>query len=232
MNEKRPSRRFSNEAFNRDLLEEGLELEDAQPEKLPELSPEEKKATAARGQLKGKIEAALFMTGRALSLKEIADLVGSFIDEVEEALLSLINDYAFREESALEIDDSDGYILQIRDDYSDMVNIMMPVEITPAALRTLSAIAIKAPILQSDLIELRGSTAYDHIGELLARKLVSKRREGRSYVLNVTQHFHKYFKLLGEKRELEYLVRQSKPERTERLGGREELIIEDEPEAV
>jgi segregation and condensation protein B len=167
-------------------------------------------------QLKGRIEAALFITGRALSLKEIADIVSADIFDVEQALLELINDYACREGSALEIDDSDGYILQVREDYSDVVNKMMPVEITPAALRTLSAIAIKAPILQSDLIELRGATAYDHIGELLARKLISKRREGRSYMLNTTQTFHKYFKLMGDKRELEYLVRQAGPEPTRR----------------
>jgi segregation and condensation protein B len=159
--------------------------------------------------LKGKIEAALFITGRALSLKEISDIVDADIETVEGALLDLINDYSYREESSLDIDDSDGYILQVREDYAEVINKMMPVDISHAALRTLSAIAIKAPILQSDLIELRGSTAYDHIAELLSRKLVSKKREGRSYILNVTKNFYHYFKLTGEKRELDYLVRQS-----------------------
>ncbi len=164
--------------------------------------------TALDAKLKGRIEAALFITGRALSLKEVADIVEASIDDVQEALLALMNDYAFREDSAMEIDDSDGYILQIRDDYSDVVHKMMPVEISQAALRTLSAIAIKGPILQSELIEFRGAIAYDHIADLQTRKLVSKRRDGRSYMLNVTPTFHKYFKLLGEKRELEHLVRQ------------------------
>lgn len=163
--------------------------------------------------LKGKIEAALFITGRALTLKEIADIVDNDLFTVEQALLELMNDYAFREHSALEIDDTDGYILQIREDYGDIVNKMMPVEITPAALRTLSAIAIKAPILQSALIDVRGANAYDHIAELLAKKLISKRREGRSFVLNTTKTFQNYFKLQGDKRELEYLVREEAVER-------------------
>lgn len=191
----------------------------------------ESRAFAApdRAILKGKIEAALFITGRALSLKEIADTVESDIHSVEGALLELINDYAFREGSSLEIDDSDGYILQVREDYGDIVNKMMPVEISAAALRTLSAIAIKAPILQSDLIELRGAIAYDHIPDLLARKLISKRREGRSYILNVTQTFNKYFKLLGEKRELEYLVRTAGQEkRTPRAARAEQGELEED----
>lgn len=164
-------------------------------------------------QMKGRIEAVLFMTGKALSLKEIADMIAADLFSTEQALLELINDYAFREHSALEIDDTDGYILQIREDYGDIVNKMIPVEISPAALRTLSAIAIKAPLMQSELIELRGATAYDHIAELLSKKLISKRREGRTFVLNTTKTFNTYFKLKGEKRELEYLVREDAEER-------------------
>ncbi len=161
-----------------------------------------------QGLLKGKIEAALFITGKALSLAEIAEIVETDPERVEEALGELIQDYAFREDSAMEVDDTDGYILQVREEYSDVVNKMMPLEISAAELRTLSAIAIKAPILQSDLIEVRGSTAYDHIANLLKRKLISKRREGRSYVLNVTRNFYEYFKLMGDKKELQELVAQ------------------------
>src|SRR5262245_44474581 len=127
--------------------------------------------------LKGKIEAMLFLTGRALTISEICEKVIAPLDDVEEALLELINDYACRGDSALEIDDSDGYILQVKDTYSQVVNQMVPVEISIAALRTLSVIAVQAPILQSALIEARGSSAYDHIKELLANQLISKRRK-------------------------------------------------------
>lgn len=163
-------------------------------------------------QLKAEIEAALFVTGKALTLQELAEITEAPVDDVEMAIGELIQDYAFREGAGLEIDDTDGYILQVREDCARIVNKMMPLEMTAAALRTLSAIAIKAPILQSDLIELRGSTAYDHIAELLARKLVSKRRQGRSYILNTTKSFDEYFKLSGDKRELEALVNRLKPE--------------------
>lgn len=156
--------------------------------------------------LKGKIEAVLFLTGHALSIPEIAEKLNADPDRVEEALLELIQDYSCREEGALEIDDADGYILQIKDDYSAVVNKMVPVELSTAALRTLSVVAIHGPLLQSDLIEARGSAAYDHIKELLQYKLVSKRRKDRSYMLNVTPTFHEYFKLNGDKEELKTIV--------------------------
>src|SRR5262249_55656386 len=157
--------------------------------------PEEEEAPAetassANACLKGKIEAVLFITGKALSVAEIAEIVGASVAETEDELIGLIQDMGFREGSALEIDDTDGYILQVKEEYSDIVNKMMPLEISAAELRTLSAIALKGPVLQSDLVELRGAIIYEHIPTLLERKLVSKRREGRSFVLNVTRNFY------------------------------------------
>ncbi len=163
--------------------------------------------------LKGRIEAVLFITGRALSLGEVAEIVEAPTEDVELAMMELMGDYGFREGGALEIDDTDGYILQVREEYADIVNKMMPLELSAAEIRTLSAIALKAPVLQSDLIEWRGASAYDHIANLLKHKLISKRREGRSYQLNVTRHFYEYFKLVGDKKELSSLVQ---------LIGREE----------
>lgn len=157
--------------------------------------------------LKGRIEAVLFMTGKALTLHEIAQMIDAPYEETEFALMELMGDYNFREGCSLEIDDTDGYILQVKEDYGDMVNKMMPLEMSAAELRTLSAIAIKSPVLQSDLIEWRGSVAYDHIANLLKRKLISKRREGRSYILNVTKNFHEYFKLTADKKDLAHLVK-------------------------
>ena len=157
--------------------------------------------------LKGRVEAVLFMTGKALSLHEVAQMIDAPYEETEFAMMELMGDYNFREGSSMEIDDTDGYILQVKEEYNDMVNKMMPLELSAAELRTLSAIAIKAPVLQSDLIEWRGSVAYDHIATLLQHKLITKRRDGRSYQLNVTRHFHEYFKLTADRKDLAHLVK-------------------------
>jgi segregation and condensation protein B len=64
-------------------------------------------------------------------------------------------------------------------------------------LRTLAAVAIKGPIAQTDLVDLRGSGAYQHVQELVLQGFVRKRRQsdGRSYWIQVTDKFHQYFQL-------------------------------------
>jgi segregation and condensation protein B len=156
---------------------------------------------------KGDIEALLFMTNRPLPVEEMAILMERSLDETVEALTELIGDYAFRSDSSLEIDDSEeGYILQVRKPYTHLMNTMIPMDLSSGALRTLSVLAIRAPMLQKELIDLRGASAYDHVKELLRHKLVSKNRSGVSYRLNVTPVFHQLFKLTGDKSELDVLV--------------------------
>ena len=95
-------------------------------------------------QLKSRIEAVLFITARAVSLEEIAVILGEEKEQIEEAILELIMDYSTRD-GALEIDDENGYILQVKEDYMDLVELLCPVDLKPAVLRTLSVIALKEP---------------------------------------------------------------------------------------
>ena len=108
--------------------------------------------------LKSRIEAVLFVTGRAVELKEIAKILETDEQDVEDAMLSLIVDYSSRD-GALEIDDENGYIIQVKDEYMDIVEKLCPVDISNAVLKTLTVIALKEPIRQSELKEMRGSTA-------------------------------------------------------------------------
>ncbi len=155
-------------------------------------------------QLKSRIEAVLFTTAQALSVHEIAEILEEENDEtVEEALLELIMDYSSRD-GALEIDDENGYILQVKEEHMDIVEKLCPVELKPAVLRTLSVIALKEPIRQTVLKELRGSNAYEHVQELVEKGLISKTKDknGRSYNLKTTPKFAEYFKLKGDTRAL------------------------------
>lgn len=153
--------------------------------------------------LKSRIEAVLFTTAKTLQAKEIAEILGEQTDTVEEALLDLIMDYSSRD-GALEIDDENGYILQVKTDHMDIVEKLCPVELKPAALKTLTVIALKEPIRQSYLKELRGSNAYDHVQELVEKGLIAKKRDknGRSFNLKTTQKFAEYFKLKGDAKTL------------------------------
>ena len=154
-------------------------------------------------QLKSKIEAVLFVTSRAMTIKEIAEILKQDELSVESALLDLMFDYSSRE-GALEIDDEDGYILQVRQEHLDIVEKLCPVELKPSVLKTLTVIALKQPIRQAYLKELRGASAYDHIAELLEKGMISKTKDknGRSFNIRTTKKFEEYFKLKGDTKSL------------------------------
>jgi segregation and condensation protein B len=142
-----------------------------------------------------RLEAILYLKGRPMSLGELAALTGMDRDSVELALISLMTDYAHRD-TALEIfQDGQTYSLQLRQGLSDLVQVLLPVDLSTAALRTLATIALKKRILQSDLVDLRGSGAYDHIKELLAQNFIERKRQsdGRSYWLTLSEKFHRTF---------------------------------------
>ncbi|MGN0192663.1 MAG: SMC-Scp complex subunit ScpB [Candidatus Gastranaerophilaceae bacterium] len=149
--------------------------------------------------LKSRIEAVLFVTGKAVSIKEIAQILETEESETEEAMLDLIMDYSSRE-GALEIGDENGYILQLKEDFSDIMNKLCPVELSAAILKTLTVIALKEPIRQAVLKDMRGANAYEHVGELVKQGFISRTRDknGRSFILKTTPKFAQYFQLKGD----------------------------------
>lgn len=172
-------------------------------------------------QLKSRIEAVLFTTAKALSAKEIGEILSIEEEQAEEALLELIMDYSSRN-GALEIDDENGYILQVKDEHMDIVEKLCPVDLTPAVTRTLLVIALKQPIRQTILKDMRGSTAYDHVQELLDKGFISKSKDknGRSFNLRTTTKFAEYFKLKGDTKALAKMLNVDM-----RIGDEPELTI-------
>ena len=148
--------------------------------------------------LKSKVEAVLYITSKAMQPDEIAEILEANLEDVEQALLDLVFDYSSRN-GALEIDDEDGYIIQVKSEHMDIVEKLCPVEISPAVLKTLTVIALKEPIRQTTLKDLR-SNAYEHIATLLEQGLISRTKDknGRSYNIRTTKKFQEYFKLKGD----------------------------------
>ncbi len=148
-------------------------------------------------KLATRIEAILYLKGQPLTLGEIGELTGSDRESVEDAMIELMSDYAHRD-SALEVVETPiGYSLQLRSAYQNLIEDLIPAELGTGTLRTLAAIALKSPILQTDLINLRGSSAYQHVQDLVEQGFIRKRRQvdGRSYWLEVTDKFHQYFEV-------------------------------------
>ena len=150
--------------------------------------------------LAAQIEAILYLKGRPIGLNELSELARAEPQGVQQALLTLSASYAQRD-TALEIVEQNGrFGLQLRPALADLVQNMLPVNLSTATLRTLATIALKKRILQADLVDLRGSGAYDHIKELLAQDFIERRRqsEGRSYWITLSEKFHRTFSVLPD----------------------------------
>jgi segregation and condensation protein B len=148
-------------------------------------------------RLATQIEAILYLKGKPLSLLEIAEYAGCDREAAQDALIELMADYAHRDSALEVVETPTGYSLQLRGSFESLVQSLIPAELGTGALRTLAAIALKEPIAQTELIDLRGSGAYQHIQELIELGFVSRRRqtEGRSYWLQVTEKFHQRFEV-------------------------------------
>ncbi|KGG12494.1 MULTISPECIES: SMC-Scp complex subunit ScpB [Prochlorococcus] len=150
--------------------------------------------------LPAKLEAVLYLKGKPLSISEMAEIVEQSEKLIEEALFALMAGYSQRD-TALEINEKKGkYSLQLRSGLGELVKNLLPVDMTGATLRTLGTIALKKRILQSELVDLRGSSAYEHIKELVEKDFVERKRqrEGRSYWLTLSENFHRTFSVLPD----------------------------------
>ena len=143
-------------------------------------------------RLATKIEAILYLKGQPLSIAQIADYAQCDRALVEEGIIELIDEYAHRESALEVVETANGYSLQLRNGFQNLVQTLIPVELGVGALRTLAAIALHNPITQSELVNVRGSGAYQHVQELIELGFIRKRRQAdcRSLLLHITDKFH------------------------------------------
>lgn len=182
-------------------------------------------------RLASTIEAILYLKAQPLSIAQIAEFAGCDRRTTEEGLLELISDYAHRD-SALEVVETDkGYSLQLRESYQNLVYALIPADIGVGALRTLAVIALKGPITQTELVDLRGSGVYQHVPELVEQGFVRKRKnsDGRSSWVQVTDKFYQYFQLNQTAEGVSQLIkRKSQPEAQQLEIGEEAGSAEEE----
>lgn len=143
------------------------------------------------------IEAILYLKAKPLTIAQIAEYARCDKEAAEAALIELMGDYAHRE-GALEIAETEsGYSLQLRQPFKPLLDELIPLDIGLGALRTLAAIAMRGPISQTDLVDLRGSGAYGHVHDLVDQGFVRRRRQsdGRSFWIQVTEKFYQRFEI-------------------------------------
>jgi len=147
-------------------------------------------------EAKGLIEAALFLAEEGLGEKELRQLAEISQEELEECLHQMEQTLDRKERGLRLLWNPPKVKLAVKPLYLDRVRHLAPhQDISTGVLRTLSVIAYNTPVLQKEVIDVRGNGAYDHIDELIERGFVNSQKEGRTKLLSVTDKFLDYFDL-------------------------------------
>ncbi len=149
-------------------------------------------------EVRARIEAALYSSGRALDAEQLAKAAGisskkKAVDEAK-AILSKMKSSM----SAIEVVEYPGprFAMQLKAEYTHVARRFATKPLlSKAALRTLSFIAYFQPISSGDLSLRRGSQAYDHLKDLEEVGFLAMERKGRSRVYRTTTEFSEYFGL-------------------------------------
>ncbi len=144
-----------------------------------------------------KIEAALFLSARYLSLKELVLLTDINPLMLKELIEKLIEKYN-KDESAIEIVSKEKmWKMDVKQEYVSMVNKLATgtSEFTKAEQETLAVIAYKQPVKQSVVIKIRGNKAYEHIKKFSEVGLVIGKKTGHTKELRLSEDFFDYFHL-------------------------------------
>jgi segregation and condensation protein B len=149
-------------------------------------------------EIRARIEAALYSSGRALDAEQLSKAAGisskkRAMDEAK-AIQSRMKSVL----SAIEVVEYPGqrFAMQLKAEYTHVARKFATKPLlSKAALRTLSFIAYFQPISSADLALRRGSQAYDHVKDLEEVGFLAWERKGRSKLFRTTTEFSEYFGL-------------------------------------
>ncbi len=140
-----------------------------------------------------KIEAALFLSGRFMTIQELITLTDINPIILKKILADLQDKY--KNSGINIIRQENSWKMDVAEEFVDMVNKLATgsSEFTKAEQETLAMIAYKQPIKQSVIVKIRGNKAYDHIKKFVEMSLINKKKIGHTAELTLTEKFHEYF---------------------------------------
>lgn len=186
-------------------------------------SSEDLKQERFRRQL-ALLEAGLYVAGRPLDLKTLGSVVGTRSKKKVRKLAKALVEHYRNRDTALEVLELEGerYVMQLKSEYTDKVRRLATRPLLSAGpLKTLSYIAFRQPIPQTQVIDVRGHHAYGHLRELEEMDLIVREGIGRKKMIRTTEFFADFFGLSHElrtmKRQLKNVFQDfAKPETEEK----------------
>ena len=138
----------------------------------------------------GRIEAALYSSGRPLSIEELTRASGtnSVIFDLMKTTKSVFK--------ALEIArlEDGNFVFQLKPNFTAVIRrfAQQPL-LGTAVLKTLSYIAYEQPITSRRIVDIRGTQAYRHLRELKQTGFIESENLGRLKIYRTAKKFQNYF---------------------------------------
>ena len=157
------------------------------------------------GNLKGRIEAILFVAGEAVSIKELARALQTEEKTVRSELNAIRDEYDYNQRGFLLKRFGDNVQLATRPLYSqDVLRLLQPVQqqsLSQAAMETLAVVAYKQPVTRAEVEQVRGVKCDYSLQSLmnkgLIREMGRKDTIGRPILFGTTDEFLSHFGLEG-----------------------------------
>jgi segregation and condensation protein B len=174
------------------------------------------------------LEAGLYVAGRPLDLKTLGNVIRTRSKrKVRKLTKALVENYRNRD-TALEVLELEGerFVMQLKPEYTDKVRRLATRPLLSAGpLKTLSYIAFRQPIPQTQVIDVRGHHAYGHLKQLEEMELIFREGVGRKKVIRTTEFFADFFGLSHDlramKRQLKIIFQDLvEPQTEERANGK------------
>lgn len=170
------------------------------------------------------LEASLYVAGRPLDLRTLASVLKTRSKNKAQRLTRvLMESYRLRDTALtiLELED-ERFVMQLKTEYTPFVRrLAIRPLLSVGPLKTLSYIAFRQPVPQTQVIDVRGQHAYLHIKQLEDLNLIVRERAGRSWVLRTTEFFADYF---GLSHDLKTMKKQLKG-----IFEKEDMVKSDSP---
>ncbi|MBJ84366.1 MAG: hypothetical protein CMB52_02465 [Euryarchaeota archaeon] len=140
------------------------------------------------------LEATLFGAGRSLSVEELSESMQISHGEVIANLESLQHTMKRRPGGALQLTSVSGrWVMEVKPKLANHIPSSFRTEIPQRLLAAAALIAYHQPMAQSQLVDMIGQRAYEHVRDLAHLGLIDRRRDGLSRRLTTTRRFAEMF---------------------------------------
>ena len=150
--------------------------------------------------IQNKVEAVLFTVGKFLTIEEIAKACGIGSPGIIKDTLNSLKKKYENEDTPLMLEEKDSrYKLTLKKQYLPLTQkLISESEFDRPTQETLAIIAYKNPVLQSEVVKIRGNMAYDHIKLLREQSLITSEKKGRTRLLKIAPAFYDYFDIIED----------------------------------